>query len=117
VVWADFPSLAPYVSSVPQYREIPQFPVVARDLALIADRDIPAAQVEEVIRKRAKSLLVSLNLFDVYEGERIPQGKKSLAYQMQFSAPDRTLTDEEVNQLITKIISDLKAKLGVDLRS
>jgi len=117
VVWADFPSLAPYVSSVPQYREIPQFPVVARDLALIADRDIPAAQVEEVIRKRAKSLLVSLNLFDVYEGERIPPGKKSLAYQMQFSAPDRTLTDEEVNQLITKIISDLKAKLGVDLRS
>ncbi len=117
IVWGDFANLSPLLNNRPVYSEIPPFPVVARDLAFVADRDLPAASIEDVIRKRAKSLLVSLRLFDVYEGERIPAGKRSLAYQLRFCAPDRTLTDDEVNQLVSKIVSDLKAKLGVELRS
>ncbi len=116
-VIADFEPLLTLLENVPKYRDIPAFPVVARDLALVADRDVPASAIEDTIRKRAKSLLASCLLFDVYEGERIPAGKRSLAYQLRFSAPDRTLTDEEVNQLVQKIVSDLKAKLGVELRT
>lgn len=116
LVWGNFANLAPLLANRISYREIPAYPVVARDLALVADRDHPAATIEDTIRKRGKSLLVSLKLFDVYEGERIPAGKKSLAYQLRFCAPDRTLTDDEVNQLVAKIIADLQAKHGVELR-
>lgn len=116
VVWANLDDLAALLVNRTSYEEIPAFPSVTRDLALVADRSLPAATIEEVVRKRAKSLLTSLKLFDVYEGERIPAGKRSLAYQLRFSAPDRTLTDEEVNQLVEKIITDLQAKLGVELR-
>jgi phenylalanyl-tRNA synthetase beta chain len=117
LVWGNFTDLSPLLKNRTVYREIPQFPVVTRDLALVADRNLPATSIEDVIRKRAKSLLLSLRLFDVYEGERIPTGKRSLAYQMKFSAPNRTLTDEEINQLVARIIADLQAKLGVELRS
>jgi phenylalanyl-tRNA synthetase beta chain len=117
IVWGDFAALAPLVENRVQYRDIPQYPVVARDLALVADRTIPAAAIEDVIRRRAKSVLATVRLFDVYEGERIPQGKRSLAYQLRFCAPDRTLTDDEINQLVNKIVGDLRAKLGVELRS
>lgn len=117
LLWADVEAFAPYLNHLPKYEEIPAFPAVARDLALVADRTVSAAQIEDAIRKRAKSLLSSLRLFDVYEGERIPAGKRSLAYQLRFSAPDRTLTDDEVNQLLNKIIGDLRAKLGVELRT
>jgi phenylalanyl-tRNA synthetase beta chain len=70
-----------------------------------------------VIRKRAKSLLRDLRLFDVYEGEKIAPGKRSLAYKLRFGASDRTLKDEEVTQLQERVLADLKAKLGIELRS
>jgi phenylalanyl-tRNA synthetase beta chain len=117
VVAGEFDALAPHLDNLSKCRDIPVFPGIARDLALVADRDMPAAQIEDVIAKRAKSLLAGMRLFDVYEGEKIPEGKRSLAYELRFSVPERTLTDEEVNQLQAKILADLKAKLGVELRS
>lgn len=110
-------ALMPFLDRLPALREIPAFPPVTRDLALVADRTTPAAEIESVIARRAKSLLASLRLFDLYEGDRIPAGKRSLAYQLRFAAPDRTLTDDEVNQVIEKILGDLKAKLDVELRA
>src|SRR5690606_40007730 len=92
------------------------FHALTRDLALVEDKSVAAADIEAAITKRAKSLLAGVNLFDVYEGEKVGGGKRSLAYSLSFSAPDRTLTDEEVNQMIEKILGDLNAKLGATLR-
>ncbi|MCX7624617.1 MAG: phenylalanine--tRNA ligase subunit beta [Candidatus Sumerlaeaceae bacterium] len=116
VVWGNLEVLAPLLENRTSYKEIPPFPPVSRDLALVADRSVPAGAIEEVVKRRAKSLLASMKLFDIYEGDRIPAGKRSLAYQLRFSAADRTLTDDEVNQLVEKIIADLQTKLGVELR-
>lgn len=117
LVFGEFKPLQAYLDRRPKYKEVPVFPSVSRDLALVADRDLAAMEIESVIARRAKSLLADLKLFDVYEGKNIPEGKRSLAYTMTFNAQDRTLTDDEVNQLQEKILGDLKAKLGIELRS
>ena len=97
-------------------RSVAVYPGVSRDLALVADRDTPAADIAAVIAARVKTMLTDLQLFDVYEGDRLPEGRRSLAYTLTFGAADRTLTDVEVNKTIEKILADLKAKLGVELR-
>lgn len=117
VIVARFEPLVPCLDTRTPYAEIPTFPTVQRDLALVADVGVSAADIEATIQKRAKSLLRSISLFDVYEGEKIAAGKRSLAYTLQFGVPDRTLKDEEVNQLQERVLADLKAKLGVELRS
>lgn len=109
--------LAAAAGGVAKARGVAVYPPVSRDLALVADRDTPASEIEAVIARRAKSMLAGLTLFDVYEGERMAEGRRSLAYTLTFSAPDRTLTDAEVNQMIERVLGDLKAKLGVELRA
>ncbi|MYT19803.1 phenylalanine--tRNA ligase subunit beta, partial [Streptomyces sp. SID7760] len=74
---------------------ISTFPVATQDVALIVDASVPAADVETALRKGAGELLESLRLFDVFTGEQVGEGKKSLAYALRFRAPDRTLTAEE----------------------
>ena len=71
------------------------FPVAKEDVALIVDADVPAAAVEQALREGAGPLLESISLFDVYTGEQIGPGQKSLAYALRFRAPDRTLTDAD----------------------
>jgi phenylalanyl-tRNA synthetase beta chain len=117
LVFGDCAALEPHIRDLPELKNIPEFPSVTRDLALIADEVVPAADIEAAIAKRAKALLARIQLFDVYQGERIAAGKKSLAYALEFSAQDRTLKDEEINQLQEKILADLRAKLGVELRA
>lgn len=109
-------AILPLLGQPKVLQEIPQFPTITRDLALLADKSVAAKEIEAVVAKRAKSLLAGIRLFDVYEGERITEGKRSLAYQLRFAQPDRTLTDEEVNQVIERVLGDLSAKLGVELR-
>lgn len=116
VILGSFPALTPLLARQPKVADVPVFPALTRDLALVADKSVAAADIEAAITKRAKSLLAGVNLFDVYEGEKVGAGKRSLAYSLSFSAPDRTLTDEEVNQTIEKILGDLNAKLGATLR-
>lgn len=116
LIVGTFAVLAASLDKLPAPLQAPQFPAIARDLALVADLATPAADIEQAIAKRAKSILAGIRLFDVYEGERIGAGKRSLAYQLRFSAPDRTLTDAEVNPVIEKVLADLKAKLGVEIR-
>jgi phenylalanyl-tRNA synthetase beta chain len=94
---------------------VPIFPPVLEDLAIVVDETISAEQVEEVIRRAGGSLLIDVSLFDLYKGEQVAEGKKSLAYSLIYQAPDRTLTDEEVASIRAKVIkrlgSELKAKL------
>ncbi|MEJ5197950.1 MAG: phenylalanine--tRNA ligase subunit beta, partial [Anaerolineae bacterium] len=96
--------------------EISDRPPVYEDLAVIVDEATPAGQVAALIRQAGGKLLVDVRLFDVYRGDQIPPGKKSLAYSLTFQAPDRTLTDEDTRKVRAKIIGRLERELGAALR-
>ena len=95
---------------------VPAFPPVLEDLALIVDEAVPAEQVAEEIRQAGGATLSSVRLFDVYRGDQIGSGKKSLAYSLTYQAPDRTLTDQEVAQIRQRIVRRLEQELEAKLR-
>ncbi len=92
-------------------------PPVYEDLALVVDEDAPAERVRELIAQTGRALVRSVVLFDVYRGEQVGTGKKSLAYRLTYQADDHTLTDREVGKLRTKIVRRLERELGAALRS
>ena len=97
--------------------DVPVFPPVLEDLAFIVDDDLPAAQVEHYIRQTGGKELADVRLFDVYRGEQLGEGKKSLAYALTYQAPDRTLTDNDVAKLRKKIVGRLEREVGAVLRA
>ncbi len=94
----------------------PRFPAVRRDLALVLERDFPADTVVRTVSALDVALLESVELFDVYQGESIPAGKKSVALTCRYRAKDRTLTDEEVNRAHSLVIEQARSRLGAELR-
>jgi phenylalanyl-tRNA synthetase beta chain len=99
-----------------RYERISRFPAALQDMALVVDADIPAQTVEETLRAAGSGLLRHVELFDLYQGEQIPAGKKSLAYALTFQAEDRSLTEDEVLQLYQRIQQHAAATLGAELR-
>ncbi len=99
-----------------KYKEISKYPSVKKDLSMVLKNEITSEQIEKQIKKSAGSLLIGIKLFDIYTGSNIEQGKKSMAYSLEFSASDRTLTDEEINKVLEQIIQDLEKTLGAELR-
>ena len=97
--------------------EVPRFPPVRRDLAFVVDDDVPAGIVQAALEAAAGELLDRSVLFDVFRGGTIREGRKSLAFALQFRAPDRTLTDEEVEPVIATIVDRLRDELGAELRA
>jgi phenylalanyl-tRNA synthetase beta chain len=98
------------------YSDVTSFPAVLQDIAVIVPEDLPAAQLAEVVRAGAGDLLASLRVFDLYHGEQVGEGNKSLALRLEFRAPDRTLTDEEVAERRTAIEKELES-IGGRLRA
>lgn len=98
------------------YRSLPRFPAISRDLAVVLDAQIPAARVAQEIRLSGGALLQDVRLFDVYEGEQVQAGMRSLAFSLVFRASDRTLTDEEVEIHSREIVSRLETELSAKLR-
>lgn len=98
------------------YRPIPRYPAVTRDLAVTVDENMPTGLLEAGIREVAGELLESVNLFDVFTGQQIGEGKKSVAYSLVYRAPDRTLTDEEVQEVHQKVVEHLAELYGAELR-
>ena len=99
-----------------QYKEVSKYPGVKKDLALVADKKVTSKEIELNIKKAAGSLLSNIQVFDVYEGKGIPENKRSIAYSLTFEKSDRTLTDEEVNSAMEKIIEFVEKKNGAILR-
>lgn len=99
-----------------KFKPTPKFPASTRDLAIICDDELPAASLEKAIRAGAGKLLEKVELFDVYKGSSIAEGKKSVAYTMTLRAADRTLTVEECDRAINKVLKEL-ANIGAELRS
>ncbi len=112
-----FDVLLKYAVDIPKNQELPKFPAVTRDLAVVLDRETPAGHAERIIRERGGKLLESCTLFDCYEGAQVPEGKKSLAYSLSFRDASKTLTDEDVNKTMKKILNGLETKLQAVLRS
>ena len=96
---------------------LPSFPAVERDLALLVPAGRPAAEVERAIAAAAGSLLESVGPFDLYEGKGIPAGTRSVAFRLRFRAPDRTLTDREVDKAVERVLRRLREELGVERRA
>jgi len=99
------------------YKEISKFPKVKRDLAVIVKSETPFKEVSGQILHSGKGLLEKLELFDIYTGDKIEKGYKSLAFSMEFSSEEKTLTDKEISFTMDKIITDLKKKLNAEIRS
>jgi phenylalanyl-tRNA synthetase beta chain len=100
------------------YREVPRFPPVRRDLAFQLEAAVPAGSVREAIIEGGGELVDpdSVVLFDVFTGPPIPEDRKSLAFSVDFRAPDRTLTDEEADEAVRAIVQTVSSRLGAELR-
>ncbi len=99
------------------FKPLPKFPAMQRDIAMLVKEDVIVKDIEDIIKQKGGKLLESVELFDVYKGKQIQEGYKSVAYSISFRAADRTLTDEEVNAPMKKILSELENKLEAQLRS
>jgi phenylalanyl-tRNA synthetase beta chain len=99
------------------FKPVPKYPAVNRDIALLVKQDILVGQIEFLIKQRGGKLLESYKLFDVYQGEQIEEGYKSVAYSLTFRAEDHTLLEAEVSTSVTKILKGLEFELGVTIRS
>ena len=98
------------------FQEISKFPAVSRDLALLIDKNIEFAQIEQIARQSEKKLLKKVELFDVYEGKNLPEGKKSYAVNFILQDTEKTMGDKQIEAVMNKIISNLKNQLGAELR-
>ncbi len=109
------PLLAEAVAGEEIYEDVTTYPPVAEDIAVVADRDLSAERIRGAIVAAGGELLGRADVFDVYEGEQVPEGKRSLALRLEFRAPDRTLTDAEVAAVRAEIVAALEAN-GAELR-
>ncbi len=117
-VWGLEITLPADVGSPPvaHYAPLPQFPGVERDLALVVPDTVPAASALSSIRRGAGELLEDVTLFDLYRGQGVPEGSRSVAFRLRFRARDRTLKDAEVDRVMASVLARLKEDLGVETR-
>jgi phenylalanyl-tRNA synthetase beta chain len=112
----DFDRIFDNASTEKEYTPLPKFPATTRDLALICPKDLTVAEITDIIELKAKGILESVKLFDVYSGAQIPEGFISLAFALVFRANDRTLNDDEIDGKMKKIVKSL-AEIGAEIRS
>ena len=99
-----------------KYKEISKFPSINKDMAFIVDNNITCDTIMKEIKKSGGKLVTSIKVFDVYTGENVEEGKKSVAFNLTFEDNTKTLTDEEVMTIFNKIIADVESKIGAELR-
>ena len=99
-----------------QYQEIPKFPQVRRDFALLLDHSVPFDALKKIALKTEKNILNSIELFDVYEGDKLPKGKKSYGVSFYFQDSKKTLTDKYVDRIMGKLQNQFEKELGAQLR-
>ncbi len=112
----DMPAVMEFVSFDHKYEGIAKFPAVTRDLSMLVPKKVLAGQIETVFAQRGGKILEDIKLFDIYEGEQVAEGFKSVAYSLTFRAKDRTLEENDINAAMKKILNGLQS-LGIELRS
>lgn len=112
----DMPILTGQATFDRKYTGVAKFPAMKRDLSMVMKKEIFVGQIEKIFRDKGGTLLEGFELFDVYEGDQIQKGCKSVAYSLTFRAQDRTLEEAEINKIVDKILEELKT-LGIELRA
>ena len=102
--------------TIPSFKELSRFPEVRRDLAVIIEEKIPAESILKIVRKESGEWLTNSVIFDVYQGDNLEEGHKSVAFGLTLQHPSRTLKDEEVNEVVDRVVASLKEQLNVTLR-
>ena len=105
-----------YAKTDKKYKALPKFPAVTRDIALLVNDEVLVQEIEETIRRAGGNLVEKVELFDIYKGAQIPEGKKSIAYAIAYRDEKKTLTDNDVNKVHDKILRSLEHKIGATLR-
>jgi phenylalanyl-tRNA synthetase beta chain len=100
-----------------KFREIPRFPAIQRDLALVVDKDLSYSQIEGAILNARITAIQKIHPFDLYVGDKLPAGKKGVAISLTYQAFDRTLQEEEINAAQAQIIQLLENQFGAQLRT
>jgi phenylalanyl-tRNA synthetase beta chain len=113
----DLDRVITHADAVPRYEDLTSFPALRIDLSVTLAEDVPAATVLGTVREAGGDLLADVRVFDLYHGEQVGEGRKSLALALAFRAPDRTLTDEDVAPLRDRIVAALRDGLGGELRA
>ena len=113
----DVKTLLKYRAKNFRYEPLPRFPAITRDLALLADEGTDAAALMRTIQKNAGKFFKDLRLFDIYTGDQVAAGKKSMAFSVDFQSTDKTLKDAEADEAITKILTALQKECGAELRA
>ena len=108
-------SLLPFTIAHKMFQPITRFPATVRDIALVVSAEVTHQRIKGIIK--SFSLVKQVTLFDVYSGEQVPVGKKSLAYRLAFQSPTHTLTDEEVDKVQQQILDKLSGEIGATLRT
>lgn len=118
VFFADFKwdTILNVVSAKIKFAEISKFPIVKRDLALLIDENISFAQIYQLVKLVDKNTITDISLFDVYQGDKLPEGKKSYAISIKLQDASKTLTDNQIEKIMTKVQSTLEKEVGATLR-
>lgn len=112
----DATTVMKYMAKDLKYKALPKYPATSRDLAMLVDVDVNAADIEKAMTKAAGQNLTQITLFDVYAGKQVEEGKKSLAFSLTFQSNDKTLTDAEIDPAIEKIVAKLQKDFNANLR-
>lgn len=99
-----------------EYKPMPKYPAIGRDMAIVVESGVPVEEIRSTVKETAGALLESIDLFDIYTGERLGGGKKSVAFALVYRHPDRTLTDDEVAELHGKVVAVLEQTFAAELR-
>ncbi len=116
ILEAKIEDLLKYANSVKVYKELPRYPGIERDLAIILDENIPVGEILSAIKNAAGNELVRLDIFDIYYGEQVPKGKKSIAFSMFYQSKEKTLTEDMMNKIHDNIMKVLKDNFNAVLR-
>ena len=112
----DWDLIIKYVHSITKYSEINKFPSVRRDLALLLDKDVEFSRLNSIAKQTETNLLKSVNLFDVYEGDKLPKNKKSYALSFILEDKENTLTDSQIDEVMDRLINAFIEKVGAEVR-
>jgi len=112
----DFEKLKQLIIAEPKYNKISQFPPALRDVAFVMDETVQAGEILSELKNLGGNFLTELNLFDLYQGKQLGEGKKSLAFNLKFSSDTKTLTDEEIEPIINKMIERIENKFNAQVR-
>ena len=112
----DFPAMFELRGREVYYRPLPRFPAVMRDISVVCDESLTAGELEKCIRRAGGEYLDSVEVFDVYKGPNIPQGKKSVSFSLALRAEDQTLTDDHAEEAVSAVLDALQREYGAVIR-